>query len=67
MGKFSLVIYVVPITLLPQTFVFPSDWNGTLVTVIILLIGIAMTTIRYLFGRIAFEVPVLRYIMFGKK
>lgn len=67
MGKFSLVIYVVPITLLPQTFVFPSDWNGTLVTVIILLIGIAMTTLRYLFGRIVFEVPVLRYIMFGKK
>ena len=67
MGKFSLVIYVVPITLLPQTFVFPNNWHGTLVTVIILLIGIVMTTLRYLFGRIVFEVPVLRYIMFGKK
>ena len=66
-GKYSLVIYVVPITLLPPSFVFPDKWGGQLVTIIILLTGIAMTALRYLFGRIVFEVPVLRYIMFGKK
>lgn len=66
-GKFSLVIYVVPIVLLPKDFLFPESIPETLINLCILGIGILHTFISYTFGRIVFEIPYLRYIMFGKK
>lgn len=67
MGKYSLVIYVVPIVLFPKGFVFPEFIPSTLISLMILAIGILHTLISYTFGRIIFEIPYLRYIMFGKK
>lgn len=67
MGKFSLVIYVVPIVLLPKSFIFPDWMSSTLVDLGIIVIGIVITMLRYTFGRIIFEIPILRFIMFGKK
>lgn len=67
LGKFSLVIYLVPITILPQNYIFPSELSTSLVNLSILLIAIITTLLRYCFGRIVFEIPYLRFIMFGKK
>lgn len=67
MGKYSLVIYVVPIVLFPEGFVFPEIIPSTLINLLILAIGILHTLISYTFGRIVFEIPYLRFIMFGKK
>lgn len=66
-GKFSLVIYVVPIIFLPKEFLFPKYIPETLINLCILAIGVLHTSISYAFGRIIFEIPYLRYIMFGKK
>mgnify|MGYP000453404266 FL=1 len=67
MGKFSLVIYVVPIELLPHSFIFPEWMPNALVNLEILFIGIVITLLRYIIGKIIFEIPVMRYVMFGKK
>ena len=63
MGKFSLVIYVVPIVLLPKSFIFPDWMSNTLVDLGIIVIGIVITMLRYTFGRIIFEIPILRFII----
>ena len=67
MGKFSLVIYVVPIILLPKSFIFPNALPDMIINLSILSLGILHTILSYIFGRIVFEIPYLRYIMFGKK
>ena len=67
MGKFSLVIYVVPIKLLPYGFVFDNNLTTLCISLMILFIGIIHTMISYTVGRIIFEIPYLRYITFGKK
>ena len=67
MGKFSLVIYVVPILLLPKSFIFPNALPDMIINLSILFLGILHTILSYIFGRIVFEIPYLRYIMFGKK
>lgn len=67
MGKFSLVIYVVPISLLPKSFIFPNALPDMIINLSILSLGILHTILSYIFGRIVFEIPYLRYIMFGKK
>lgn len=67
MGKYSLIIYVVPITLLPKDFIFSSTISATLTNLIILFIAVLQTLISYTFGRIIYEIPFLSYIMFGKK
>ena len=48
-------------------FLFPESIPETLINLCILGIGILHTFISYTFGRIVFEIPYLRYIMFGKK
>ena len=67
MGKYSLIIYVVPITLLLKDFIFSSTISATLTNLIILFIAVLQTLISYTFGRIIYEIPFLSYIMFGKK
>ena len=67
MGKYSLVIYLVPISLFSEDFLFPETYPSTVVNLLILAIGILHTIISYTFGRIIFEIPYLRYVMFGKK
>lgn len=67
MGKFSLVIYVVPIWIMPHSFTFPDWMPDSLINLAILFIGIIISLLRYGFGKIIFEIPILRYIMFGKK
>lgn len=67
MGKFSLVIYILPISILPKDFTFPNYIPYTVLNLIILTIGIIHTLVSYSLGRIIFEIPYLRYIMFGKK
>lgn len=67
MGKFSLVIYVVPIWIMPHSFTFPNWMPDSLVNIEILFIGIIISLLRYCIGKIVFEIPGLRYIMFGKK
>lgn len=67
MGKFSLVIYVVPISLLPKSFIFPNALPDMIINLSILSLGILHTILSYIFGHIVFEIPYLRYIMFGKK
>lgn len=67
MGKYSLVIYLVPIVLFLQGFQFPETYPTMVTNLLILMIGVLHTIISYTFGSIILEIPYLRYIMFGKK
>lgn len=66
-GKMSLVIYVLPISLLPAGFIFPNWMPVTTISIIVLGISIVHTITSYVLGRILFEIPYLRFITFGKK
>lgn len=65
-GQFSLVIYLIPIHLLPQGFIFSENLPSIIINLSILIIGILHTIISYYIGKIVFCIPYLRYIMFGK-
>lgn len=67
MGKYSLVIYLVPIALFSQGFQFSETYPTMVTNLLILVIGIIHTLVSYTFGRVIFEIPYLRYLMFGKK
>lgn len=67
MGKFSLVIYILPVSFFPQNFIFSENLPFAVLNLIILVIGILNTLTRYTLGRIIYEIPYLRFIMFGKK
>lgn len=67
MGKMSLVIYLIPIILLNESFVFPEWMTYTLINISVLTLGILQTIISYVIGRIVYEIPYLRFAMFGKR
>ena len=66
-GKLSLCIYLIPVTVLPSDFVFPEWMSLSLINILILIISLLVNYIRYSIGFVIFEIPVLRFILFGKK
>lgn len=67
-GKYTLVLYLVPILILPpRTFTVDSQLTFTTVNLIILAIAVLHSVVSYVIGRIVYEIPYLRFILFGKK
>lgn len=65
MGKFSLVIYLTPVSLLPKGF-FIEGFTMCTENVIILFLGIVQCLIAYSIGRVVYEIPYLRLLVYGK-
>lgn len=66
-GRFSLVIYLVPLPLLPSSFVFPPEWSHTVVNLSVLFLATNQCVIASFLGKILFKIPWLNFIMFGKR
>ena len=66
-GKMSLIIYLFPIALVPSTFVFPDNWTLTMVNLFVLGVSICQCFISSAIGEMVLKIPVLSFIMFGKK
>lgn len=67
MGKMSLVIYVTPFVLLPASFHFPDTYNETLINVFSVLMSAIYVFLRYSWGMFIYQIPLLRFVMYGKK
>ena len=67
MGKMSLVIYVTPFVLIPSSFHFPETFNETLINVISIIMSSAYVFLRYLWGMFIYQIPIVRFIMYGRK
>ena len=66
-GKYSLSIYLIPVVIFPLSLTLPSDWSVSAINISIILIALCDNTVRYLLGRVINEIPVIRYILMGKK
>lgn len=66
-GKLSLVIYLIPVVILPSRFLFPDNWTPAFTNIIILTISVIINMTCYWIGRVIWEIPYLRFILFGKK
>lgn len=66
-GKMSLVIYLLPIYLLPKDFIFPVNWTNTEINLFVLVIGILQCSIGAGIGELVMKIPGLSFIMFRKK
>lgn len=66
-GRMSLVIYLLPIVLLPVDFIFPDNWTNTMVNIFVIIIGCMQCCIASAIGEILMKIPGLSFIMFGKK
>ena len=67
MGKMSLVIYVTPFVLLPSSFHFPDTFSETLINVLAVFFSSVYVFLRYMWGMFIYQIPVLRFFMYGKK
>ena len=65
MGKYSLVIYLTPVFILPKGF-FIEGFTMSTENVIILFLGIVQCLIAYGIGRVVYEIPYLRLLVYGK-
>lgn len=65
MGKYSLVIYLTPVFLLPKGFFIEGVTMST-ENIIILFLGIVQCLIAYGIGRVVYEIPYLRLLVYGK-
>lgn len=67
-GKYTLVLYLVPVLILPaKTFVLNGQVTFASENLIILSIAVLHSLVSYVIGRIIYEIPYLRLILFGKK
>lgn len=67
-GKYTLVLYLVPVLILPaKTFVLNGQVTFASESLIILSIAVLHSLVSYVIGRIIYEIPYLRLILFGKK
>ena len=67
-GKYTLVLYLVPILILPpRTYTVDSQLTFTTVNLVIIAVAVLHSIISYVIGRIVYEIPYLRFILFGKK
>ena len=67
-GKYTLVLYLVPILILPsKNFFVEGRLTVTAVNLVILAVGVAHSLVSYAIGRVIYEIPYLRFILFGKK
>lgn len=67
MGKMSLVIYVTPFVLLSPSFTFPDSYSETLINVISMLMTAIYVFMSYTWGMFIYQIPIVRFIMYGKK
>lgn len=67
-GKYTLVLYLVPVLILPaHSFRIDGQMTFTMVNLIILAVAVTHSLVSYVIGRVIFEIPYLRFILFGKK
>lgn len=66
-GKMSLIIYLLPIFLLPKNFIFPADWTNTMINIFVLFVGMIQCCMSCLIGNLVLKIPGISFIMFGKK
>lgn len=66
-GKMSLAIYLLPIVIIPSGYVFSQDLPFAAINISVLTIAVVVNLICYCIGKIIFEIPYLRFILFGKK
>ncbi len=66
-GKLSLVIYLIPIILLPLDFIFPNDMPFAAINTCVFAIGLVHNLISYCIGKVLLEIPYLRFMLFGKR
>ena len=66
-GKMSLVIYLIPIMFLPSDFVFSHDVPFAVINICVLGVAVAHNMISYCIGKVLFEIPYLRFMLFGKR
>lgn len=67
-GKYTLVLYLVPILILPsKNFFVEGQLTVTAVNLVILAVAVAHSLVSYAIGRVIYEIPYLRFILFGKK
>lgn len=67
-GQYTIVLYLLPILLLPpRTFLLPDGLTFVSENLIILFVGVIHSLISYAIGRVVFEIPYLRLFLFGKR
>lgn len=67
-GKYTLPLYLIPILILPHGIKINNEYlSGTSINLIILCVSVIHSLVSYALGRLIYEVPYLRYILFGKK
>lgn len=66
MGKMSIVIYLTPLYMLPNRFIF-DGLTVTMENLVILLIAVTQCLLAYAIGKFIYTIPYLRFIMYGKK
>lgn len=66
-GKNSILVYLIAIVLIPSSFQLPATWTFAGINLTLLAVAIANTALRYTIGKFIYQVPVLRYILFGKR
>ena len=65
MGKYSLVIYLTPVFILPKGFFIEGVTMST-ENIIVIFFGIVQCLIAYGIGRVVYEIPYLRLLVYGK-
>ena len=65
MGKYSLVIYLTPVFILPKGF-FIEGFTMSTENIIVIFLGIVQCLIAYGIGRVVYEIPYLRLLVYGK-
>lgn len=67
-GKYTLVLYLIPITFLNRwKWTFPTEWTATTIWTLIILISVIHSLVSLCIGKVIYQIPYLRYILFGKR
>lgn len=66
-GKHSLAIYLLPMTLIPNGYIFPHDFTSSFINITILLTATFINYICYLIAIIIYKIPYINLLLFGKR
>ena len=66
-GRNSIMIYLIAILLIPRSVTLSGDLTFATVNLVMLGIAIANTALRFAIGKFIYQVPGLRWILFGKR
>ena len=64
-GENSITIYLISFVILPLGWHVPANWPFALVNILLFVLAVFNTCLRYILGQVIYKIPYLRYILFG--